>query len=531
VASLALVNWYLCANVLVIVAVLLLAGIRAVSRRLARPIAYRHLLPLGYAISAAAVLLPLFGLLFEHERVIPHTAQVWSASTMHNPARAAAGDHRIVVSLAPTRASISLNTAARVAGYVFASGVLAVLVRIAIDALAIVRIIARAHRLQRRGGLRILTLDAVSVPFSFWIPGRYFIVVPSALILRPDDLRMAIRHEAQHHRQADTKILYLYQLARGLFYWNPAAHRLARQILELQEFACDEAVVRRGQPNAQAAYCRCLLWVAEAATRHRQGLLRVGMMGGSTSALARRIETALERPKTPLGKPQVALTGAAAVALLAGLSIAFATPIQDRRISMAEAQRMAIVAQRTSAFPITANERVLEQLNVLLGTPDGRAYLRASLARMGQYKPLISEQIERYGLPAELIAVPIVESGYRNLPAGKNPRHGAGLWMFIESTARRYGLDVTQSTDERLNVRGETEAAMRLLSNLQLRFHDWNLTLLAYNAGHDRVEQAIRETGSRDAWHLIQDGYENDRDYLARSMAVMLIMKNLAVMD
>jgi len=528
VASLALVNWYLCANVLVIVAVLLLAGIRAVSHRLARPIAYRHLLPLGYAISAAAVLLPLFGLLFEHERVIPYTAQVWSASTMHNPASAATGDHRIVVSLAPTHASISLNTAARVAGYVFASGVLAVLVRIAMDALAIVRIIARAHRLHRRGGLRILTLDAVRVPFSFWIPGRYFIVVPSALILRPDDLRMAIRHEAQHHRQADTKILYLYQLARGLFYWNPAAHTLARQILELQEFACDEAVVRRGQPSAQA-YCRCLLWVAEAATRHRQGLLRVGMMGGNTRALARRIETALERPKTHLGKLQVALTGAAAVALLASLSIAFATPIQDRRISMVEAQRMARVAQQTSAFPVTANERVLEQLNVLLGTPDGRAYLRASLARMDQYKPLISEQIKRYGLPAELIAVPIVESGYRNLPAGENPRHGAGLWMFIESTARRYGLDVTQSTDERLNVRGETEAAMRLLSSLQLRFHDWNLTLLAYNAGHDRVEQGIRETGSRDAWDLIHNGYENDRDYLARSMAVILIMKNLAV--
>ena len=72
---------------------------------------------------------------------------------------------------------------------------------------------------------------------------------------------------------------------------------------------------------------------------------------------------------------------------------------------------------------------------------------------------------------------------------------------------------------------------MRLLSSLQLRFHDWNLTLLAYNTGQRRVERGISETGSTDAWDLVSRGYENDPDYLPRVMAVILIIRNPAVLD
>ena len=528
--SLALVNWYLCANVLLVIALLLLAGIRAISRKLAQPFAYRHLLQLGYAISAAAVLLPLGGILSDQQTFFPHTAQVWSASTMQDATPTGTADHRSVVSLAPERASVSLSVATRVAGYVFALGLLLVLARLAREARAIARVIAGGQRLRRCGRLTLLASDAVRVPFSFWIPGAYFIVVPSALILRPDHLRIAIRHEAQHHRQGDTQLLYLYQLARGLFCWNPAVHILAGHILELQEFACDAAVVARG-PTSAHDYCRCLLWVAQAARGQPQSPMRASMAGANDGTLVRRIETALAQPTRYLRKPQVVLAGVTALAMLSAVSIVFATPIQDRRISMVEAQRMALVAQQSSAFPIALNERVLGQLNLLLGTPDGRAYLNASLARMDSYKAFLSEQIERRGLPLELIAVPVVESGYRNLPAGKDPRHGAGLWMFIESTARHFRLEVTARRDERLNVSAETEAALELLSGLHLHFNDWALALLAYNAGRVRVEQGMHETGARDAWDLAQRGYENDPNYLPRVMAVVLIIMNPAVLD
>jgi membrane-bound lytic murein transglycosylase D len=70
-----------------------------------------------------------------------------------------------------------------------------------------------------------------------------------------------------------------------------------------------------------------------------------------------------------------------------------------------------------------------------------------------------------------------------------------------------------------------------MLSSLKLRFNDWSLALLAYNAGETRVEQGLRETGSKDAWHLIDRGYENDPNYLPRTMAVILILKNPALVD
>jgi beta-lactamase regulating signal transducer with metallopeptidase domain len=247
--------------------------------------------------------------------------------------------------------------------------------------------------MRRRGRLRILTTDAAIVPFSFWMPGRYFIVIPSALLLRPGDLHLALRHEAQHHRHGDTKLLYLCQLARALFYWNPAIHALVRQIQELQEFACDEAVVARRQTSA-SEYCRCLLWVAETSASARRSSVQACMvtrMDDRRSSLHRRIDAALSKPARHLGRVAQIATCVAGIVVLAAFSRAFAAPIQDRRISMAEARQMAETARRGTEFPIEMNERVLRQLNLLLGTPDGRAWLQASIARMGQYEDFISE--------------------------------------------------------------------------------------------------------------------------------------------
>jgi membrane-bound lytic murein transglycosylase D len=372
--------------------------------------------------------------------------------------------------------------------------------------------------------------DELDVPFSFWIPGRCFVVVPSALILRPDDLRMSLRHEAQHHRQSDTRLLYLCLLARAAFFWNPMAHVLARQLRELQEFACDEAIADR-RKTAARDYCRCLLRVAEVASQRRRALVRTWMVGGSRDALMRRIEIALARPKIYLRGSAVAAGGGVAIALLAAISVTFATPIQDRRISLAQAERMVQIARQGSAFPVVMNEQVFGQLNLLLGTPDGRAFLRAGLARMELHQETLSAQIDLHGLPREMLALPLVESGYRNLPPGADRRHGAGLWQLIESTAIRLGLKVSESRDDRLNVPMQTDAAMRMLFGLKRHFGDWSLALLAYNAGVPSVEAGMRETSSRDAWVLIRDGHANDPDYLPRVMAAILVVRNPGVLD
>jgi membrane-bound lytic murein transglycosylase D len=103
--------------------------------------------------------------------------------------------------------------------------------------------------------------------------------------------------------------------------------------------------------------------------------------------------------------------------------------------------------------------------------------------------------------------------------------------MFIASTARNYGLNVTATTDERLNPTAETDAAMRYLASNQLRFKDWLLAIQAYNSGEQAVQVAIEKFGSRDVWTLLQQGLLTDHDYLAKVMAMIIIMKNPQLLE
>ncbi len=100
------------------------------------------------------------------------------------------------------------------------------------------------------------------------------------------------------------------------------------------------------------------------------------------------------------------------------------------------------------------------------------------------------------------------------------------MWQFIPSTARNFGLKVDAQVDERLDIERETDAAMRLLLANKARFNSWELSLLAYNVGENKVQDAINRTGSRDVWTLIDAGVENDTADVAKVMAAILIMKN-----
>jgi beta-lactamase regulating signal transducer with metallopeptidase domain len=527
-SALTIAHLYLCGNLLLVAAAASLAGIRALSAILPRPLTYRHLLVVGRVLAITALLLPPLALWRGGSELSPLRAQVWSAPSMHAGTTAISGAAQIELEMNAQHASLSLNAATAATLVLFVTGLFITLVPLVSEARVTFRAVRNAHVLRCIGRVRVLVSDQEHVPFALWIPGHSLIVLPAALLLRPADLRLALRHETQHHRARDTRYLYAVVLGRALFGLNPAAHWLARQLFELQEFACDEQLARR-KGHCARAYCTCLLRVAESALPLRQGQLRSFMASNRGFALARRMEAALQRPARPLRASAAAGISVLAFALLTVLSAVIATPVQDRRLVRSDAERLVAAARRSSAFPLEVNEAVLRQLNLLLGTPDGRAFLKSSIARMRDYQPGILPELKQYGLPTELLAVPLVESGYRNLAPKIGP--GAGLWMFIAPTARYNGLEVSADRDQRLDVRAETRAAMRLLSDLQRRFQDWPLALMAYNSGIARVEAAIDATRSRDAWTLYRAGYGNDPDYLARTMAVVLILANPRLVD
>ena len=520
-------RFYLLANVLLALATVMLLLVRAVSARLSRPVSYRQQLQLACALVVAAIVGAWITPPSSGADLLPALTQVWAAPSMSAvsvPARALGG---VMISAGASGTSLPLERLTQVIGLACLIGILIAVGRVLTGAGSVRRVLASAHLVRRSGTLRILSSDDAGVPFSCWVPGACYIVVPSSLILRPRDFAIALRHEAQHHRQGDTRVVYAMEILRGVFFLNPLMPVLLKQLRELQEFACDEALIRSGRVVARE-YCECLVRVARGSARTSRPMSCLHMADqDSASMLSRRVSAVLKGQAERVGRWKAATLNAIAVIALVATGIGLSGSVQDRRVSLSQAQEMAAFARSGSSFPIVVNEQVLTELNRFLGTPDGRAFMRAGLQRMGDHEELISARLTQHGLPSELLAVPLVESGYRNLAQGANPQHGAGIWMFIKPTARHFGLTVETWRDERLDVASETEAAMRMFSGLHSEFGDWSFALLAYNGGSDLVRRAVRDGGAPDAFWAAQQGYENDRGYLARVTAAVIVLKNM----
>ncbi len=120
---------------------------------------------------------------------------------------------------------------------------------------------------------------------------------------------------------------------------------------------------------------------------------------------------------------------------------------------------------------------------------------RAGLVRAGAWVPHIRRTLAEMDLPAELVALPHVESSYN--PMAYSHVGAAGLWQLTRSTGRRY-LRVDGVVDERLDPFAATTAAARLLKHNHSVTGSWPLALTAYNHGAAGIRSAVRELGTRD---------------------------------
>lgn len=481
-------------------------------------------LKMTHALIMAALAIPV-ALLFVHQNPLTRpSVQIWSAPSIHTHA---AGDHSpAMISLANHTLlnSASLVSYQIIFGLMFLLGAVLIGFRLIRSYLALKGLLSRSILARKIGHVEILINTESAVPFSYWLPGHAYVVIPESFVCASESYRIAILHEIQHHRQGDTRFAHVLQALKLGLFWNPLFHLWEQAIASLQEFACDEALVDLKQVSPHA-YGSCLLKAAEQCL-NSHALMPVGTtgmaLGTSGLILKRRIDMMFDPKRKQVRSWIVAVGGTLAVAVLGTVAFASQSLVRDRRVSMDEAKSLAALSSPGNPFPIVVNADVVEQLNRFVGTPDGREFIRGSVARMQNYRSQIEAKIQSYSLPDELMAVPLIESGYENA----KEKHAAGLWMFIAQTAKHYGLRVDDQQDDRLNVDAETDAAMRYLGANFLRFQDWQLALMAYNEGESHVQSAIDATGSRDAWKLIQAGYENDKGYLAKTMAAVLILKN-----
>jgi membrane-bound lytic murein transglycosylase D len=109
----------------------------------------------------------------------------------------------------------------------------------------------------------------------------------------------------------------------------------------------------------------------------------------------------------------------------------------------------------------------------------------------------VSAEVERAGLPAEFVFIPLVESWYE--PGAVGPGGPAGMWQMISSTARNHGIHIKSGYDGRLSPVESTRAALSYLKTLQEIFGNWQSIVMAYNAGEGRLQHAFANAGSRTA--------------------------------
>lgn len=155
----------------------------------------------------------------------------------------------------------------------------------------------------------------------------------------------------------------------------------------------------------------------------------------------------------------------------------------------------------------------------------GRRSFQIHLTRAGRYEQAMRAIMREYGLPQDLVYLSLIESGYD--PNAYSRAHAVGLWQFLSSTGRRYGLRIDEWVDQRRDPIQATRAAAAYLEDLYEEFGCWYLAAAAYNSGASRVRRAIRRTGSRDFWTLARRRYlpRETRDYVPKFIAAALIAK------
>ncbi len=124
------------------------------------------------------------------------------------------------------------------------------------------------------------------------------------------------------------------------------------------------------------------------------------------------------------------------------------------------------------------------------------------------FMPIFEEALEIYQLPLELKYLPIIESGLK--PDAVSRAGAVGLWQFMLTTAKDYGLEVNSLVDERRDPLRGSIAAAHYLSDLYKIFGDWNLVIAAYNCGPANVNKAIHR--ARQAAGRTEES-PDDKDY------------------
>jgi peptidoglycan lytic transglycosylase D len=199
------------------------------------------------------------------------------------------------------------------------------------------------------------------------------------------------------------------------------------------------------------------------------------------------------------------------------------TPAVDQNI---KAQAEAEIKSTHSDLPLMMTDQVAGYINYF--STRGRGTVERALARSGRYEDMIRQILREEGVPQDLIYLAQAESGFHPLAVS---RAGArGMWQFMGSRAKGYGLERSWWVDDRQDPEKATRAAAHHLKDLYAQFGDWYLAMAAYNSGPGTVQSAVKRTGYADFWELYRRNVlpKETRNYVPIILAVTIMAKNPA---
>ena len=165
-------------------------------------------------------------------------------------------------------------------------------------------------------------------------------------------------------------------------------------------------------------------------------------------------------------------------------------------------------------------------INYFTKTEKGRVFFKQTYRRQGYFRDRIEEIFDEYNIPVDLIYLSMIESGFQ--VDVRSSAGAVGLWQFMPSTGRIFGLRVDKWIDERKDFEKSTYAAVKYLRSLKKKFGSWELAMAGYNSGDLTVRDAIVNHKSRDFWYLSQHTFpKQTKDYVPQILAVIHISKNL----
>ncbi|HSZ62870.1 MAG TPA: LysM peptidoglycan-binding domain-containing protein [Terriglobales bacterium] len=199
------------------------------------------------------------------------------------------------------------------------------------------------------------------------------------------------------------------------------------------------------------------------------------------------------------------------------------TPAVDQSV---KAKAEAEIKSTHSDLPLVMTDQVAGYINYFSNR--GRGTLEHALTRSGRYEDMIRRVLREEGVPQELIYLAQAESGFHPLAVS---RAGArGMWQFMGSRAKGYGLERSWWVDDRQDPEKATRAAAHHLHDLYNEFGDWYLAMAAYNSGPGTVQRAVKRTGYADFWELYRRNVlpKETRNYVPIIVAVTIMAKNPA---